>query len=112
MTPDRKLLSLDEITHLPSWAADMARKYYAGEATHFLLHNNIFDLQSIRTNRYEGLRTFLHSELLGNKNIVMYNRSEGLTFVSDGAMREFQRTALAYMRVQDPLASADKLRKI
>ena len=113
MSADRNLLSLDEIKHLPAWAADMARKYYAGEATHFLLHNNIFDLNAInRGTRYEGLRTFLHSELLGNKNIVMYNRSEGLTFVTEGAMREFQRTALAYLRVQDPLASADKLRKI
>ncbi|HZS44144.1 MAG TPA: AAA family ATPase [Blastocatellia bacterium] len=91
----------------------MARKYYAGEATHYLLHHNIFDLQPIGGGKtYDGLRTFLHSEMLGNKNIVMYNRSEGLTFVTEGAMREFQRTALAYLRVQDPVASTDKLRKI
>jgi len=112
MTPERKL-SLDEIKKLPAWAAEMAKKYYSGEATHFLLHNNIFDLSPIGNgDRHDGLRTFLHSELLGNKNIVMYNRSEGLTFVTDGAMREFQRTAIAYMRVQDPLASAEKLKKI
>src|SRR5947209_557671 len=113
MTPEKKKLSLEEINRLPRWAVEMAQKYFAGEANHFLLHHNIFDLQYLpNADRYDGLRTFLYSEMLGNKNIVMYNRSEGITFVNEQAEDEFQRRYAAAIRVRDPLAPAEKLRKL
>ena len=40
----QRLLSKEEIDRLPTWAAGLARKYFAGEASHFLLHHNIYDL--------------------------------------------------------------------
>src|SRR5438093_1308051 len=40
MSSARTRLLIDEIDQLPSWAARMARKYYAGEASHFLLYSN------------------------------------------------------------------------
>lgn len=103
MTAERKI-SLDDINRLPSWAAEMARKYYAGEASHFLLHGNIYDL-FLSKGEYIGLRDFLQRELLGNKRVVFYNRSEGIQFGSEEARKDF----LGRLRVLDPLAAKSKL---
>jgi AAA+ superfamily predicted ATPase len=90
--------SLTTGNRLPAWAEDLARKYRAGEASHFLLHHNVYDLNKSRVG-YVGLLTFLQKELLGNKGIVLYNRSEGITFDSDETLRAF----IAQQRVADPL---------
>jgi AAA+ superfamily predicted ATPase len=90
--------SLATGNRLPQWAAELARKYRAGEASHFLLHHNVYDLNKSRAG-YVGLLTFLQKELLGNKGIVLYNRSEGITFDSDETLRAF----VAQQRVADPL---------
>src|SRR5438876_1125028 len=71
----RTRLLIDEIDQLPSWAARMARKYYAGEASHFLLYNNIYDL--VRSgSEYISLLNYLQrwitrSRLLKKDNIVI-----------------------------------------
>jgi AAA+ superfamily predicted ATPase len=83
---------------MPAWAEELARKYRAGEASHFLLHHNIYDLIRSR-NGYVSLLAFLQQELLGNKRIVLYNRSEGITFDSEETLRAF----VAQQRVADPL---------
>lgn len=90
--------SLSAPERLPEWAEELARKYRAGETSHFLLYHNIYDLMRGR-NGYISLLAFLQQELLGNKKIVLYNRSEGITFDSDETMRAF----LAQQRVADPL---------
>lgn len=95
MTPSHSLSASDR---LPPWAAELARKYRAGEASHFLLHHNVYDLTRSRAG-YVSLLTFLQKELLGNKGIVYYNRSEGITFDSDETLRAF----IAQQRVADPL---------
>jgi AAA+ superfamily predicted ATPase len=103
-TPTHSLSASDR---LPRWAAELARKYRAGEASHFLLHHNVYDLTRSRAG-YVALLTFLQKELLGNKSIVYYNRSEGVTFDSDETLRAF----VAQQRVADPLvnfASAGQL---
>jgi|DewCreStandDraft_3_1066083.scaffolds.fasta_scaffold00088_23 SpoVK/Ycf46/Vps4 family AAA+-type ATPase len=107
MSRPRPFLSLDEITRLPRWAGELVRKYYAGEASHFLLHHNIHDLVPAN-GQYVGLLAFLQRKLLGNKNIVLYNRSEGITFGSPEAERQF----LAQARVADPLLSREALRSL
>lgn len=94
--------SLTTGNRLPGWAAELARKYRAGEASHFLLHHNVYDLNKSRVG-YVGLLTFLQKELLGNKGIVVYNRSEGITFDSDETMRAF----IAQQRVADPLLNVN-----
>lgn len=90
--------SLSAPEKLPGWAEELAVKYRAGESSHFLLHHNIHDLIKGR-NGYVSLLAFLQQEMLGNKKIVLYNRSEGITFDSDETMRAF----LAQQRVADPL---------
>src|SRR5215813_6240743 len=106
MTSPRRLL-LDEIGQLPGWAARMARKYYAGEASHFLLHNNIYDL--VRAGgEYISLPNYLQRELVGSKYLVTYNRSEGIQFASSEAERAFQ----AQLRVAKPLQSRDWINQL
>lgn len=90
--------SLIASEHLPMWASELVRKYHAGEASYFLLHHNIYDLVKTRAG-YHSLLSFLQRELLGNKQIVLYNRSEGITFDSESTLRAF----LAQQRVADPL---------
>ncbi len=90
--------SLSASERMPGWADELARKYRAGESSHFLLHHNIYDLSRAR-NGYVSLLSFLQQELLGNKRIVLYNRSEGITFDSEETMRAF----VAQQRVADPL---------
>lgn len=107
MTRPKPFLSLEEIGRLPSWAAELVRKYYAGEASHFLLHNNIHDLVP-SNGQFTGLLTFLQRKLLGNKNVVFYNRSEGITFGSPEVERQF----LAQLRVADPLVTRESLRSL
>ncbi len=92
--------SLNTAAQLPAWAAELARKYRAGEANHFLLYNNVYDLSKAR-NGYVSLLSFLQQELLGQKRIVLYNRSEGITFDSDETLRAF----IAQQRVADPLVN-------
>ncbi|MFN0111339.1 MAG: ATP-binding protein [Blastocatellia bacterium] len=98
-TPTHSALTPSE--RLPAWAEEIARKYRAGEASHFLLHHNIYDLTRGR-NGFVSLLAFLQQELLGNKRIVLYNRSEGITFDSEETMRAF----VAQQRVADPLINA------
>ena len=84
----------------PAWAEELARKYRAGETSHFLLHHNVYDLVRARAG-YLSLLGFLQKELLGNKRIVLYNRSEGITFDSEETLRAFT----AQQRVADPLVN-------
>jgi AAA+ superfamily predicted ATPase len=103
----RTKLLIDEIEQLPGWAQRMARKYYAGEASHFLLYNNIYDL--VRSgNEYISLLNYLQRELVGTKHLLTYNRSEGIKFGSPEAERAFA----ALMRVSDPLAGRDAMRSL
>src|SRR5215813_6633950 len=103
----RTRLLLHEMEQLPRWAQRMARKYYAGEASHFLLHNNIYDL--VRAGgEYISLPNYLQRELVGSKYLVTYNRSEGIKFGSSEAERAFQ----AQLRVADPLLSRDWINQL
>jgi SpoVK/Ycf46/Vps4 family AAA+-type ATPase len=103
----RTRLLLDEIDQLPGWAARMARKYYNGEASHFLLYNNIYDLVRSGSD-YISLLNYLQRELVGTKYLLTYNRSEGIKFGSSEAERAF----MAQLRVADPLASRDALKQL
>src|SRR5262245_18391035 len=83
---------------LPGWAKELAQKYRSGEASHFLLHHNVYDLNKSHGG-YVSLLAFLRQELLGAKRILLYNRSEGVTFDSEETLRAF----VALQRVADPL---------
>jgi AAA+ superfamily predicted ATPase len=103
----RTRLLLDEIDQLPAWAARMARKYYAGEASHFLFYNNIYDLVRSGSD-YISLLNYLQRELVGTKHLLTYNRSEGIKFGSQEAERAF----ITQLRISDPLMRGDQLKQL
>jgi SpoVK/Ycf46/Vps4 family AAA+-type ATPase len=103
----RSRLLQDEIEQLPAWAAKMARKYYAGEASHFLLHGNIYDLVGSGKD-YISLLNYLQLELVGTKHLLTYNRSEGIKFGSHDAERSFTNL----LRVSDPVGSREALKHL
>ena len=107
MASFQRVLSKEEIDRLPNWAATLARKYFAGEASHFLVHHNIYDLVRSK-DKYVGLTAFLKRELLGSKHLVYYDRSSGITFGSPDTERAF----VAQLRIGDPLMSQDKLQAL
>lgn len=85
----------------------MARKYYAGEASHFFLYNNIYDL--VRSgDEYISLLNYLQRELVGTKQLLTYNRSEGIKFGSPQAERAFR----SQLQVADPLMGRDAMKQL
>jgi len=77
--------------HLPAWAADMKRKYEAGESSQFLLYGNVLDILPYRS-EFLWLRDFLIRALSGGKDMVLfYNISEGITFATPQMKEDFRR---------------------
>lgn len=75
---------------LPSWAEGLRLRYLSGEASLFLLHGNVRDLQPW-ANEFVPLRTFLERWLSDKKDIVVYyNVSEGIEFPDRGHERRFR----------------------
>ena len=72
---------------LPGWASALRSRYLAAEASVFLIHGNVRDLQPWPKDdggvRYVPMREFLTLLLQRNKDLVAYyNVSEGLSFAT------------------------------
>lgn len=81
---------------LPAWARELRDRYLSGEASVFLLHGNVRDVQpwteADGTLRYVPLRDFLTRFLGRNKDAVAYyNVSEGIEFRSAAHEAAFVR---------------------
>ncbi|MEW6730150.1 MAG: ATP-binding protein [Acidobacteriota bacterium] len=96
----------DEIRQLPAWAATLVRKYNSGEASRFLLYNNIYDLIWLK-NSYSNLIGFV-GFLLKDRNFLLYNRSNGIQASRKELLFELERAFTADQRVADPLAATKK----
>ncbi|PSQ74436.1 MAG: AAA family ATPase, partial [Bacteroidetes bacterium QH_6_64_77] len=100
---------LDPYTaHYPSWARELARKYFTKTVSTFILHGDIRDVVPAEDrdgNRiYPSLRTFLTDDLFAARDvIVFYDRSAGIHFADDTSRKDFNR-ALAG---QDTLAGTE-----
>ena len=96
---------------LPVWAQELRARYLAGEASMFLLHGNVRDVQPWDTGdgatRWLDLRRFLEEFLGRTRDIVVYyNLSQGLQFPDRVHEKRFQ-TAIDTRRVTEgrsPLA--------
>ena len=80
---------------LPAWAQELRNRYLAGEASLFMLHGNVRDLQAWddgHGNRdYVGIRNFLENFLARTRDIVVsYNVSQGVSFGAPGQGRAFR----------------------
>lgn len=81
--------------NLPTWANDLRTRYLAGEASLFLLHGNVRDLQCWQNDdgstEWLDIRSFLDRFLSRTRDIVVnYNISQGLMFAEPGQKRLFR----------------------
>jgi transitional endoplasmic reticulum ATPase len=80
---------------LPSWAEDLRNRYLAGEASLFLIHGNVRDLQpwteADGSVSYLDLRTFLERFLDRTRDVIAYyNVSQGLQFAKPAHQGKFR----------------------
>ncbi|MCA9568181.1 MAG: ATP-binding protein, partial [Myxococcales bacterium] len=81
---------------MPGWATELRNRYLAGEASMFLLHGNVRDLQLWVDDkgkaRFLDLRAFLEAFLERSRDIIAYyNVSQGLCFTKGEHERRYQR---------------------
>ncbi|MBT3224051.1 MAG: hypothetical protein HN348_33705, partial [Proteobacteria bacterium] len=82
---------------LPRWAEELRNRYLAGEASQFLVHGNVRDMQPWDVGdgaiQYLDMRGFLEKFLGRTRDIVAYyNVSQGLCFPDRSHEKRFQRT--------------------
>ncbi|MCK6502988.1 ATP-binding protein [Myxococcota bacterium] len=80
---------------LPPWAEELKLRYLSGEASMFLVHGSVRDLQPWQeadgTTTWIPMREFLERFLARSKDIVIYyNLSEGLEFPDQKARARFR----------------------
>lgn len=90
---------------LPAWAEQLRNSYLAGEASLFLLHGNVRDLQPWTgddgTVEWLDLRGFLTKFLERTRDVVVnYNVSQGLDFGGKGQKRLFRSIVDAQRMLQ------------
>ena len=97
---------------LPAWAEKLRNRYLAGEASLFLLHGNVRDLQPWTNDdgsvEWLDLRGFLMKFLERTRDVVCtYNVSQGLDFGGKGQKRLFRSIvdAQRMLRGQDRMGS-------
>ena len=76
------MTSLDSASKLPDWADELRRRYLRGEASQFVLHNNVHDIL-LADGKLYSLSDFLAQVLLGpsKDTVIVYNVSTGVRFV-------------------------------
>ncbi len=82
-------------SELPAWAEQLRNRYLAGEASLFLLHGNVRDLQPWTEDDgsivWLDVRGFLQKFLERTRDVVAtYNVSQGLVFAGKGQKRLFR----------------------
>ncbi len=89
------------IAHYPSWARELARKYFTKTLAQFILYGNVRDLiptiDEAGNRTYLPLNTFLGAELFASRDIVIfYDRSGGIHFLDENSRRDFNRAVAGY----------------
>ena len=97
----------------PAWAADLGRRYLAGESSMFLLHGNTRDLFPMDDGGgdYLALVPFLERFLARTKDVVVtYNVSQGVRFAQP-AMKARCMASINARRALDGRAALDEFPK-
>ncbi|WP_263787388.1 ATP-binding protein [Salinibacter grassmerensis] len=88
---------LDPYTaHYPSWARELARKYFTKTVSTFILHGDIRDVVPTEDRDgariYPPLRRFLTDDLFAARDVVVfYDRSAGIHFADAASRQDFSR---------------------
>ena len=97
----------DPLAHYPTWARELARRYFTKTINQFVLHGNVRDLVPAegppaaaggRGGRvYLPLRQFLADDLFAGRDVVVfYDRSDGVHFQDAESRRDFNRALSGY----------------
>lgn len=92
----------DPLAHYPTWARELARRYYTKTINQFILHGNVRDLVPAEDAPPAGatrgerlflpLRQFLSEDLFAGRDIVVfYDRSDGIHFLDPASRADFNR---------------------
>ena len=91
----------DPLAHYPSWARELARRYFTKTINQFVIHGNVRDL--VRTldekdqTAYVPLRQFLSDDLFAGRDVVLfYDRSHGIHFMDAASRADFNRALSGY----------------
>ena len=91
----------DPLAHYPSWASELARRYFTKTLNQFILHGNVRDLVPAIDEKgervYVGLREFLSDDLFAGRDVVVfYDRSDGIHFQDKASRTDFNRALSGY----------------
>ena len=91
----------DPLAHYPSWAQELARRYFTKTINQFLLHGNVRDLVPAEDDEgkrvYLPLREFLNDDLFAGRDVVVfYDRSDGIHFQDAESRKDFSRAVSGY----------------
>ncbi|MGB3542307.1 ATP-binding protein, partial [Rubrivirga sp.] len=103
----------DPLAHYPSWAQELARRYFTKTLNQFILHGNVRDLVPALDERgeraYVPLRQFLSEDLFAGRDVVVfYDRSDGIHFQDGESRKDFARAVSGY----DTLFGTDYAKKM
>ena len=99
----------DPLAHYPTWARELARRYFTKTINQFILHGNVRDLVQADVDgpggaggagtarAYLPLRQFLSEDLFAGRDLVVfYDRSDGIHFMDAESRRDFARAVSGY----------------
>ncbi len=106
VTPAPEPTAPDPLAHYPTWARELARRYFTKTINQFILHGNVRDLVPAETDpgadgapgrAYLPLRQFLSEDLFAGRDLVVfYDRSDGIHFLDAESRRDFARAVSGY----------------
>ncbi len=105
--------SPNPLSGYPSWAQELARKYFTKTLNTFVLYGNVRDLvptmDAAGTTSYLPLRSFLTDDLFATRDVVVYyDRAAGIHFSDAESQRDFNRAVSGY----DTLMGTDYAQKL
>ena len=84
----------------PSWAQELARKYFTKTITQFILYGNVRDLIAVEGDdgaSYTPLNDFLTEDIFAARDaVVFYDRSSGIHFADAASQKDFNRALSGY----------------
>ena len=102
---DAEAAPADPLAHYPTWARELARRYFTKTINQFVLHGNVRDLVQADVDGPDGgaqraylpLRQFLSEDLFAGRDLVVfYDRSDGIHFMDAESRRDFARAVSGY----------------
>ncbi|WP_421775026.1 ATP-binding protein [Gracilimonas sp.] len=81
--------------HYPKWSQEFARKYLSRTINQFILHGNVHDLVSLKTDEgteFNRLKSFLSDEFFGARDfVIFYDRASGIYFRDKESQADFNQ---------------------